>query len=509
MRVILIFLIMLSIINPCHAFGFLQKKDYKQMFLDNAYNAEKRHDNKSAFHSYEKAIYYYKKDRKVIEAYAQFCERQKYFDKAENLYQKLYVLTKEKQYLFKVHLCAIKNGKSSNKELSKLAETQGLTSSQKNELNSALIYHFSYKKDWNNVYKTCEKLPKNLISKDIISTCIIASEKKGEKKISLGYYLRFYQFYANDSATINKIISLAEQSNDYPIQEEFIKKLSELNPKDNGIKYRLAGLYEKHGDYKTAVKIYKELIASGDKSEHVKKSLSYDLSESSPKKRIIQPSITYAPKPLTPKELKEKAMYETLKKKDYGIFTGRAADNKFYLEAQGKLPHQIYSYARAAYGVITAQNLVTNQYFEGYVGVGKLLYNNPRNKWINTFATDIVSYNSAYQYNLLNIYSSTGALFGGYFSPSYFNATTANLKLEGHFNKLPLRYGLKGFGGIQNALTPDQTTPTWGYSPYVSYAINDKISIYAAYNHFNYADVQRDQFIFSAVIKLFKKNTKK
>lgn len=192
-----------------------------------------------------------------------------------------------------------------------------------------------------------------------------------------------------------------------------------------------------------------------------------------------------------------------------GIFTGRAADNKFYLEAQGKLPHQIYSYARAAYGVIPAQNLITNQYFEGYVGVGKLLYNNPKNKWINTFATDVVSYNSAYQYNLLNIYSSTGALFGGYFSPSYFSANTLNLKLEGHFNKLPIRYGLKGFGGIQNALGPDQTTPTWGYSPYVSYAINDKISIYAAYNHFNYADVQRDQFIFSAVIKLFKRNPKK
>lgn len=191
-----------------------------------------------------------------------------------------------------------------------------------------------------------------------------------------------------------------------------------------------------------------------------------------------------------------------------GRFTGRAADNKFYLEAQGKLPHQIYSYARAAYGVIPAQNLITNQYFEGYVGMGKLLYNNPKNKWVNTFATDIVSYNSAYQYNLLNIYNSAGALFGGYFSPSYFNATTANLKLEGHFNKLPLRYGMKAFGGIQNALSPDQTTPTWGYSPYVSYAINDKISIYAAYNHFNFADVQRDQFIFSAVIRGFRRNAK-
>lgn len=1054
--------------SPADAFIF-HKKDYKQMFLNNAHNAEKRKDIKSAFHSYEKALYYYKKDSKILEAYAQFCERQKYFDKAQELYQRLYTLTKDKQYLFKSNLCAIKNGKLSKPTMDKILSDKSLNLSQQKEFNKALIYHYVYKKDWKNVKKTCDKIPKNEIGLDTITTCIEASEKANDKKSTFGYYLRFYDFNQKNYDVINKILSLAQEQNDFKTQEKFVRVLSVLNPSDNGIKYRLAGIYEKDKDWSNAAKVYEGLMALGDKSEHVKSSYTYVQSQLHPKKQPVEKPQSlsqkfYPPKPLSGFKLAEKKFYEVWKEKKYdeaqkylsemlkeqpnnkkllrhrvdidvsqdnykdaityferiktdsitdtkllaflysktenyskaleiiesaltqkpenkellnvaleysmalkdwdkgifytekllvyepksekllknagdlyatiknfpcaikayeqlvqyhpkfeyymelanyymankdfeqaemilepiynanlnnqtpeklkiidaylnsllaqqktmqaycviktnhlentkngymilgdiamtnkdyecakinykdalafdpesdilqnklaqsyrmlkclcvatkifnnvlakdpcnlearvglgsieidkknfeksrrifcsilkedpdyrpakiaiansyianddnfsaletlenmpqdeevqlmqdqtrynmglhpvifkaipdlqgfqemnvpledvsykseinpnraingaiyedrkeleykkrrneaitlvptysiftqqladqfrlnylkgginlhknidgnklvflaynaivyssggpqflnnftnefrggiqarpldkweyradigvkafqfgdgamlitdswikryfndkfnlklgvmrnnieqsylsavgepidGVFTGRAADNKFYLEAQGKLPHQIYTYARSAYGVITAQNLITNQYFEGYVGLGKLLYNNPKNKWINTFATDVVSYNSAYQYNLLNIFSSTGALFGGYFSPSYFNATTGNVKLEGHFNKLPLRYGVKAFGGIQNALSPDQTTPTWGYSPYVSYAINDNISIYAAYNHFNFADIQRDQFIFSAVIRGFRKHAK-
>lgn len=1057
---ILIYILLFQ--SPADAFIF-KKKDYPQIFLNNAYNAEKRKDTKSAFHSYEKALFYYKKDKRIIEAYAKFCERQKFFDKAQELYQRLYTLTKDKQYLFKSNLCAIKNGKLAKTEVDKIMNDSSLNATQKNEFNKALIYHYVYKNDWRNVKKSCDKVPKKLIEQDTITTCIVASEKTTDKKSTLGYYLRFYDFNQKNYEIINKILALAQQLEDFPTQEKFIKVLSALNPSDNGIKYRLAGIYEKEKQWSKASKVYERLIASGDKSEHVKNSLAYVLSQLNPKQQPMEkPSRIYPPKPLSGFKLAEKNFYEAWKEKNYesaqkylsemlkeqpnnkkllkhrvdidvsqenytdaisyfekikadsitdtkflaflysktdnvakaleiienalnekpknkellnvaleysmalknwdkgiiytnqllvyepksekllknagdlyatikdfpnaiksyeqlvqshpkpeyymelanyymankdftqaeaalepiynaslsnespekskiidaylnsllaqqkimqaycviktnhlentkkgymilgdiamtnrdyqcakinyrnalifdpesdilqnklaqsyrmlkclcvatkifnnvlakdpcnlearlglgsieadkknfeksrrifcsilrknpdykpakiaivnsyianddnfaalealdnmpqdpevrlmkdqtryrmgirpvmfkaipdvpemnvpmedfdyykseinpnraingaiyedrkeleykkrrneaitlvptysiftqkladqfrlnyirgginlyknidgnklvfmgysvmvyssgspqflnnfvnefrggiqarprdkweyradigvkafqfgdgamlitdswikhyfndkfnlklgvmrnnieqsylsavgepvnGIFTGRAADNKFYLEAQAKLPRQIYSYARVAYGVIPAQNLITNQYFEGYAGIGKLLYNNPKNKWINTFATDVVSYNSAYQYNLLNIYSSTGALFGGYFSPSYFNATTGNVRLEGHFNKLPLRYGIKAFGGIQNALSPDQTTPTWGYSPYVSYAINDKISIYAAYNHFNFADVQRDQFIFSAVIRGFNRYAK-
>lgn len=191
-----------------------------------------------------------------------------------------------------------------------------------------------------------------------------------------------------------------------------------------------------------------------------------------------------------------------------GVFTGRAADNKFYLEFDEKLPHGFYAFERGAYGVIYAQNLITNQYGEGILGLGKLLYNNPKNKWINTFEADVVCYNSAYQYNLVNIYNKAGNLFGGYFSPGYFNANTLNLKAEGSIKKWHLNYGLKFFGGIQTSMSPDSTTPAWGLSPYVSYDLNDNITINLAYNYYNYASVQRDQFIVNAVIRGFKKHAK-
>lgn len=1067
MRILILFIIILFTINPCYSFSFLQKKDYKQNFINDALNAEKRHNINSAFHLFEKALYYYKKDKSLLEAYAGFCEREKYFVKAQELYQRLYVLTKNPNYLFKKDLAEIKNGKLSKEQVQKLTKGRHLTKAQETDVNIALIEYFSYIGDWQSTKKSCDNVKKTSIGKDLITTCTVAAEKTKDKQAVYQYLKRYYELYPKDVSVLKRIISLAHEYKDYNTEETFIKKFSKLIPNDNGIKYSLAGLYEKHGDYKKAIQVYENLIASGDNSKHVKDSYAYVLgmSRGTHNKQNPQYVAKYIPKPLTPREMKEKAMYEALNKKDYakvisyldellsntpkdtkllklrldmalaqndypqaiiyfeklkmlnyslslkdekllafsysktdnypkaieivenllqkrpkdkdllnlaleysmasknwekallyvdkllafepnsekllktqgdiyatnkdfcnainsyeklvqnhpkleyymelanfymankdfayaeailepiynanlnnptpefpkiidsylnsllaqqkimqaycviktnhlentkdgymilgdiaminknyecarmnfknalnfepesdilqnklaqsyrmlkclstsakifnnvlvkdpcnlearlglgsleidkknfeksrrifcsilkenpdyrpakiaiansyianddnfaaletlenmpqdeevklmqdrtrynmgirpvmfkaipdvpemnvpmedvsykseinpnraingsvfedrkeleykkrrneavtlvptysiftqqladqfrlnyirgglnlyknidgnklvfmgysvmvyssggpqflnnfvnefrggvqarptdkweyradigvkafeygngamlitdswikhyfndyfnlklgvmrnnieqsylsavgepidGVFTGRAADNKFYLEAQGKLPHQVYSYARVAYGVIPAQNLITNQYFEGYVGVGKLLYNNPKNKWVNTFATDIVSYNSAYQYNLLNIYNSAGALFGGYFSPSYFNATTANFKLEGHFNKLPLRYGIKAFGGIQNALTPDQTTPTWGYSPYVSYAINDKISIYAAYNHFNFADVQRDQFIFSAVIRFFSNGKK-
>lgn len=192
-----------------------------------------------------------------------------------------------------------------------------------------------------------------------------------------------------------------------------------------------------------------------------------------------------------------------------GIFTGRAADNKFYAEFEHKLPYEFYAFGKGAYGVIYAQNLITNQYGEGMIGLGRLLYDNPKNKWVNTFGADITSYNSGYQYNLLRIYDSKGQLFGGYFSPSYFNATTLNLKMEGYIKNWHLKYGLKAFGGLQTSISPDSTTLAWGVSPYFSYDFNDHITLNTSYNFYNYASVQRDYFMVNLIIRGFKKNAKK
>lgn len=188
-----------------------------------------------------------------------------------------------------------------------------------------------------------------------------------------------------------------------------------------------------------------------------------------------------------------------------GVFTGRAADNKFYLEFDKRLPHGFYLFGFGAYGVVTAQNLPTNQYGEGLVGLGKLVYYNPNHKWINSVGVDLSTYNAAYQYNLLKLYDRAGALFGGYFSPSFYNATTLNVKLDGEIKKWRLRYGISGFGGIQTGMSQDFTIPSWGVSPYVSYTINDNVTVNAAYIHYVYADIQRDQFIVNAVIRGFNK----
>lgn len=1025
----LVIICVLIIQTPANALLF-QKKDYGQIILNNASNAEKRKDYKSAFHSYEKGMYYYKKNQKIVESYAKFCERSKYLDKAEELYTKLYLLTKDMQYLFKVYICSIKNGKFTNEQIQKIIEDKTLTSAQKKELKQSLIFHFAYKKDWKRVKKTCDSLPTKDIGTNIIKTCIAACEKTSDKKGLLKYYIRDYEFSKDDSSIINKVISTAESINDVKMQEIFVKKLSELNPNDNGIKYKLAGVYEKQKDWKKAAKVYENLIISGDKSEHVKNSYAYILSQLQPKKQPLEkPARIYLPKKLSGLKLAEKNFYDAWKEKNYdsaqkylsemlkeqpnnkklhkhrvdidvsqenysdaitnfekiktssitdakylaflysktennlkaleiiknsiqenpnniellnlaleysmslkdwdnaviytekllvyepksekllknagdlysinkdfvnaieyykklvehypkaeyqeelanlymankefetaqtileplykntedknitdaylnsllaqnktkdaywvikdrklentpegyivlgdvamqykhydmaedyyfkalqfnpkntelknklagcyrlmgykngagviyeqvlreepnnlearlglgsletdkkhfdnarkifksilidnpdykpakvaithsyiandeklaaleelnklpdddetnymkaqvfynmnmrsdskdeikytdindardlkykikrdnaitiipaytsfyqtlanefrlnyqkygvqisqdvnknanafmeynvywymsgannflsnvtnefkggiqqrpnkkweyrtdlgvkafqgqggmlltnswlkyyfndwfnlklgfyrnnveqsytsavgqyisGIYTGQVAENRVYLEYDAKLPRQFYSFGRGSYGLMTAQNMPTNQFFEGYIGIGKAFYNNSKNPLINTFAFDVVSYNSAYQYNLLNLYSNTGQLFGGYFSPSYFNATTGNLKIEGYIKKLRLKYGVKAFGGIQTALTPDQQTPTYGYNPYVALDINDHMTLNASYNHFNYADLQRDIFMFNLVIKGFKKDAK-
>lgn len=192
-----------------------------------------------------------------------------------------------------------------------------------------------------------------------------------------------------------------------------------------------------------------------------------------------------------------------------GVFTGRSADNKFYLEFEKKLPYGLYGFGRGAYGVIYTQSMPTNQYSEGLLGVGKVLYDNPKGKFFKLFSSDITTYNTSYQFNEANLNSSNGTLFSLYFSPSYYNATTANLKLEGRIDKWNLKYGIKGFWGVQTSESPDSTTLAWGLAPYLSYELNDNISVNVAYSYYNYATVQRNLFIVNVVIRGFRKQDRK
>lgn len=302
---------------PAEAFLF-QKKDYPQIILNNAYNAEKRKDFKSVFHSYEKAVYYYPKDKKVLEAYAKFCERQNYLDKAEKLYSRLYVLTKDGKYLFKSNICAIKNGKLSDNEIQNAINNKNLNSLQRKELNQALIFHYAYKKNWQKVKKTCNSLSIKDIGIDLIRTCIVSSENTSDKKNLLKYSIRNSELSPDDSTVIDKVIAMADSLKDFKTEEIYVKKLSGLNPKDKGIKYKLAGVYEKQKDWRNASKIYEELIASGDKSEHVKNSYSYVLSQLHPKKQPPGKSNRiFPPKPLSGYKLSEKLFYEAWSAKKY------------------------------------------------------------------------------------------------------------------------------------------------------------------------------------------------
>lgn len=191
------------------------------------------------------------------------------------------------------------------------------------------------------------------------------------------------------------------------------------------------------------------------------------------------------------------------------VFTGRVADNRLYSEYNLNLPHQSYIFGRGVYGLLTAQNLPTNQYLEGVIGIGKRIYHNPRNKWIKTINVDLTNYTSAYQYNLLNLYSRSGRLFGGYFSPSFFDAPTLNAKVEGKIEKWKLRYGITAFSGPQIAMSQDFTRLSWGVETYASYDLNDHVSINVSYNSYTFADVQRHLFMVNAVIRGFRRNAKK
>ena len=1043
-RFLVLILIYLFII-PSPSYALFGKKDYKKNFLQNALNAEKRNNDKSAFFIYEKTMFYYKDDKEVIEAYASFCERNKYLDKAQALYQKLYDLTKDEHYLFKKYSVGIENAKLPTDELKKITKDKRLSSGQKKSLNTALILQFFYKKDWKNTKNYCDKVAKKDLNGKTINACILACEKLSDKKSAYEYYFRYYEINPKNTDNIKKILALAEEFGDIATQEKFLKKFSELNPKDKGIKYRLAGFYEKHKEYAKANKVYENLLASGDKSTHLKESYAFS------KKQLNKPSevaitggkkMIYEAKPLTGDALKEKLLYDALNikdfkkaesyvdellknkpksakflklrfdvamaqdnykdaivfsdklneikprsiedekllaflysktdnyakaigiienllqkdannqkllnlaleysmaskswdkaliyvnkllaftpeiekllktqsdiysiqkdfpnaiksfenliarypkqeykltlfdlymanqnfasaqalieliyqqnpddekivklylnalmaqnktqnayeivrihhlentkdgslvladmamsKKDYnsaqcyylkalkfapedssiknslaqsyrmlkkidcataiyhdilcknpnnlnarlglgyleidkkeyensrdifqdillqdpyykpakvgvansyiangdnlqtletlkqipqddeirlmeaqtyynmampsdakqtlkgvvnkdaedlkykirrddaitivptysllrqnlsqqfnlncnqvgirasqktknnlelfteynmyvygsgniqtiqpnqsgilnnvtnevrggvlgrpnqrnefradigtkvfqfdqgymintdswikhyfsdkfnlklgarrnnleqsylsavgmlvgGVFTGQVADNRAYLEYESKLPKQFYSFGRYSYGVMTAQNLQNNPYMEGMVGVGRVVYNNPDNKWINTANLDLVSYNSGYRYNLLNIYDSLGNLYGGYFSPQYFTANTLAAKIEGKIKKWNLKYGVRGFGGGQFAARPHLANTTWGIAPYLAYDLNDNVTFNISYTHYNYGDIQRDLFMFNAVIRGFKRRAK-
>lgn len=186
-----------------------------------------------------------------------------------------------------------------------------------------------------------------------------------------------------------------------------------------------------------------------------------------------------------------------------GVFTGRVAENKAYLDLEAKLPHRYYAFARVGGGAMYAQNLPTNPFVDGMIGFGRVIYNNSENKWINIITADVASYNTSYQFNLLNIPSKSGVVFGGYFSPSYYTANTLNLKFQGKIPKYHIIYGVKGFIGDQTSFGPVNNNIALGILPFLSWDLNDHISVNLSYSFTNYVDIVRHLAIISVNIRGF------
>ncbi|MDD3236687.1 MAG: cellulose synthase subunit BcsC-related outer membrane protein [Candidatus Gastranaerophilales bacterium] len=185
-----------------------------------------------------------------------------------------------------------------------------------------------------------------------------------------------------------------------------------------------------------------------------------------------------------------------------GIYTGQVANNKVYLEYEAKMPKRYYSFGRGGFGSMNGQNLRTNPYWEGMVGFGNLLYYTPKKEKIKKISTDIVTYNAGYRYNLLDIFDNEGNLYGGYWSPTWFSANTVNITALGEYKKF--NYGAAGYVGWQYAINPKQSLFIWGANAFINYKINDHVDVNVAYRYFNYADVQRNQFIANVIIRGFR-----
>lgn len=190
-----------------------------------------------------------------------------------------------------------------------------------------------------------------------------------------------------------------------------------------------------------------------------------------------------------------------------GVFTGRAAFNRAYFEVNGTLPKGYLYSVNAGGGAFTAQNLPTNAYMDGTATIEKRIYNNPKNKWIQTIDAELMTYNASYQMNLLNIANpyTANRTFGGYFSPSFTSANSINLDIEGEQKKWRLKYGLRCYAGGQIIYTPDSARLIYGLLPFISWDLNDHVRVNLSYAYTHFSTFLRHYALISVEIRGFKK----
>lgn len=197
------------------------------------------------------------------------------------------------------------------------------------------------------------------------------------------------------------------------------------------------------------------------------------------------------------------------------VFTGQIADNRLYTTYERRLPKQFYTFGTFVTGEYMGQNLRNNPYLEGTLGLGRIMYNNPENKWVNLVTLDATSLNTGFRFNnFVTIFNAAGTdFFGGYFCPKFFTNNMANLRIEGQIKKM--RYGLKYSGGYQYEpkyqQMPKISNYSFIYSPYIAFNLNDNLTANLTYSCSNLAMIVRNIFMVNFTYKFggSKKQTKK
>ena len=186
-------------------------------------------------------------------------------------------------------------------------------------------------------------------------------------------------------------------------------------------------------------------------------------------------------------------------------FVGQVANNRLYAGSTIRFKNKNYVFFQGALGTKEGKNLCTNLYWDGTLGLGKIIRYDLNRPYLQKISIDAISYQSGYQRNLEKIYDSSGNLYGGYFSPVWYSDNTLNIYFSGSSKKRNFSYGLGFFGGWQFAIKPQQSFFIWGSSLYSKYRLNDHLSAELQYRNYRYANVTRYQVVFDLVVTIFKK----
>lgn len=183
-----------------------------------------------------------------------------------------------------------------------------------------------------------------------------------------------------------------------------------------------------------------------------------------------------------------------------GEFMGRATTNKVFADVNFKLKKDYYASVRGVGGCVDGTNLPVNFGYSVYINIGKRLYNNPHNPYIQKIDADLTTYNLGYGKNLLSITGNNGTTVGGYFSPKYYNATAFNIRFEGQYKRLS--YGLKGFLGEQISTDNNTMSPTFGVSPFIKIKINNRLYLKTTYTLSEFADIRCNLFTIGLILRI-------